>query len=130
MPRSHPWGGDAPPFAFGPGTSTWLPQPPAWRILTAEAQDGDPSSMLELYRRALALRRRLPALGDGELDWIDVEAPLLAFRRPPGFVCVVNFGDQPMTIPAGVADGLEVLLSTEPLRRPDELPADSAVWFG
>ncbi len=125
-----PWGGDAPPFAFGPGTSTWLPQPRAWRLLTAEAQDGDPSSMLELYRRGLALRRRLPALGDGELEWIEVEAPLLAFRRPPGFVCVVNFGDRPMTIPAGVADGLEVLLSSEPLLHPGELPADSAVWFG
>ena len=57
-------------------------------------------------------------------------APLLAFRRPPGFVCVVNFGDQPTAIPAGVADGLEVLLSSEPLPRPGELPADSAVWLG
>ncbi|MGH9270746.1 MAG: glycoside hydrolase family 13 protein [Ilumatobacteraceae bacterium] len=124
-----PRGGEAPPFAFGPGPSAWLPQPPAWRQLTAEAQDGDPTSMLELYRRALALRHRLRALGDGELDWIDVNSPLLAFRRQPGFTCVVNFGDQPATIPSELADGAEVLLSSEPLARPDELPPDTAVWL-
>ena len=31
-----PWSGDEPPFGFGPGPSTWLPQPAEWAELTAE----------------------------------------------------------------------------------------------
>ena len=36
----------------------WLPQPEAWRDLTVEAQAGDPTSMLALYRDRLAAAPR------------------------------------------------------------------------
>jgi len=125
-----PWGGAAPPFDFGPGPTTWLPQPAAWAELTAAAQEGDPASMLELYRRALAARRGLDALGDGDLHWLDVAPDVLAFRRTPGFICLVNFGAEPADIPAELLAGAEPLLSSDPLDAAGRLPSDTAVWLG
>jgi len=123
-----PWGGTEPPFDFGPGPTAWLPQPDGWAARTVAAEDGEPGSMLELYRRTLALRRRLPALGDGTMAWIDVAPRVLAFRREPGFVCLVNFLDEPVQLPRDLRD-MEVLLSSEPLDRPGVLPPDSATWL-
>ncbi|MEE1751323.1 glycoside hydrolase family 13 protein [Streptomyces sp. SP18CS02] len=117
-----PWSGDTPPYGFGPGGS-WLPQPPGWRELSVEAQTGDPDSMLELYRDALAVRRAHPALGAGEaVEWLPAPEGVLAFRRRaagPGsgpwqgdLVCTVNTTGRPVALPAPG----RVLLSSEPDR--------------
>ncbi|HSU34285.1 MAG TPA: alpha-amylase family glycosyl hydrolase, partial [Propionibacteriaceae bacterium] len=98
-----PWSGTEPPFGFGsPEHPPWLPQPAHWSELTVEAQQNDPTSMLNLYRAALAERRRQPALGDGSLHWDDGTPPeVLSFTREPGFRCVVNFGPEPYPLPEG-----------------------------
>lgn len=83
-----PWSGEQAPYGFGPGTS-WLPQPESWKELSVEAQTGDPRSTLELYRSALALRKDLPGLGDGEMEWLAGPDGVLVFRRP-GLVCTLN----------------------------------------
>ncbi|WP_052226654.1 glycoside hydrolase family 13 protein [Microbacterium mangrovi] len=125
-----PWSGAHPPFGFSPpGTATWLPQPDCWATLTVAAQDADPHSTLNLYRRTLGLRRALPELGDGPLAWIDDPAQrvadgILAFRRSPTFVCVVNTGDSPVPLPAHE----EVLLASAPLDS-DLLPPDTTAWL-
>jgi alpha-glucosidase len=120
-----PWSGSEPPFGFGPAGSTpWLPQPAAWRDYTAEAEAGDPGSMLELYRAALRVRRGEPALGDGALRWMDGPGEVLAFERDPGFSCAVNFSAGPVELPAHEA----VLLASGPLDG-GRLPADTAVWL-
>jgi alpha-glucosidase len=74
--------------ASAPKASTpWLPQPEGWSTLTVEAQRDDPASTLNLYREALRLRRELPELGDGPLEWWDDASVganhVLAFRRGP-----------------------------------------------
>jgi len=54
------WAGQEPPFGFSPPGATrqpWLPQPKEWRELTVQTQTGEAGSMLELYRRALRIRR-------------------------------------------------------------------------
>ena len=67
-----PWSGQTAPFGFGPdGSRSWLPQPAIWATLTVEAQLADPASTLHLYKEALRLRRQLPELGDGALEWWD-----------------------------------------------------------
>ena len=116
-----PWGGAEPPFDFGPGPTAWLPQPDEWATRTVAAEDGDPESMLELYRRTLALRRRLPALGDGTMAWINVAPRVLAFRREPGFVCLVNFADEPAELPQDLADA--EVLAVQRAARPARCPA-------
>jgi alpha-glucosidase len=124
-----PWLGDAPPFGFGPGTGQpWLPQPVEWAELTVQRQEVDPSSMLALYRSALELRRDLPALGDGTLHWVATTGEVLAFRRDPGFVCVVNVGDEPAPPPDAVRDG-SMLLSSGPLEVDGRLPGATAAWY-
>ncbi|MGW0657795.1 glycoside hydrolase family 13 protein [Streptodolium elevatio] len=124
-----PWSGDAPPYGFSPAgaeSEPWLPQPDDWASRTAEAQDGDPDSMLELYRTAIRLRRAEPALGDGELAWLADAAPdTLAFRRGHGFACVVNFGPDAAELPSHSA----VLVASAPLAGDGRLPTDTAVWL-
>ncbi|MGZ4343296.1 MAG: glycoside hydrolase family 13 protein [Solirubrobacteraceae bacterium] len=123
-----PWSGQEPPFGFtlnGATAAPWLPQPRSWGTITVQAQTGDERSMLELYRRALRIRREHPALGDGAMHWIDAPEGALAFARDPGFVCVVNMsGDH-----AAAPHGAELLLSSGDLESDAAVPVDTAAWF-
>ncbi|CAG7630716.1 glycoside hydrolase family 13 protein [Actinacidiphila bryophytorum] len=122
-----PWSGTASPFGFSPagaGAQPWLPQPADWASRTAEAQGADPDSMLSLYRAALRLRRAEAGLGDGSFGWLDSDPQVLAFRRSPEFLCVLNLGAEPAELP----EHTEVLLASGPLAD-GRLPADTAVWL-
>jgi alpha-glucosidase len=121
-----PWSGEEPPFAFSPpdaSATPWLPQPAAWRSYTVDTQQGDPASMLELYREALRLHRIEPALGDGPLRWLDSAPQVLAFSRGDGFVCLVNLSTQAVPLPAG-----DLILASGPLAGAT-LPPDTAAWL-
>ncbi|MEV2249204.1 glycoside hydrolase family 13 protein [Streptomyces sp. NPDC050147] len=129
-----PWSGERAPFGFGPveGGPSWLPQPAEWKDLSVEAQEGDPASTLEFYRRALAVRREHPALGAGrDLEWLDAPEGVLSFRRtsPRGaVVCTVNLTAGPVAVPTPGT----VLVSSadaEPGTDATILPADSTVWW-
>jgi alpha-glucosidase len=84
LPGADPLVRADPPYGFSPEARhrrechrhPGCPSPPTGTPYTVEAQTGDETSMLELYRAALLLRREHPALGDGSLTWLD--AP----RRP------------------------------------------------
>lgn len=122
-----PWSGETPPYGFSQGSHAqpWLPQPPDWSPLTVAAQAGDPESMLELYRAALRHRRQLAALGEGVLRWRDdLPDTVVAFDREPGFTCVVNFGTEDVTLPAGT-----VILASGHVAADGQLAADSSVWI-
>jgi alpha-glucosidase len=122
-----PWSGEAAPFGFSsPGSQAepWLPQPKAWKDVSAEAQQGDPESMLRLYRTALRIRREHPALGDGDLVWNDAGEGVLSFGRTPGFACLVNLSTRPCPLP----DHESILLASGRLDG-DKLPSDTAVWL-
>ena len=130
-----PWSGAEAPFGFGPvpGGPSWLPQPAEWAKLSVEAQTGDRSSTLELYRAALTARREHPALGTGDsVEWLDdAPAGVLAFRRssPDGvFACFANTGDLAVRL---AAPG-RLLLASEPVTVVEDelvLPADATVWW-
>ncbi|MEU2714747.1 glycoside hydrolase family 13 protein [Streptomyces sp. NPDC007205] len=129
-----PWSGEAPPFGFGPveGGPSWLPQPENWKDLTVAAQDGDPTSTLEFYRSALAVRREHPALGAGrQVTWLDAPEGVLAFRRDTAdgsFVCMVNLTATPVSV---TTPGTLLLASAdvEPGPARTEIPADCAIWW-
>ncbi|MGW4638503.1 glycoside hydrolase family 13 protein [Sphaerisporangium sp. NPDC004334] len=116
-----PWSGATPPFGYSTG-EPWLPQPAAWKDLTAEAQNADPDSMLCLYRTALHIRRA--ELGDGALRWLEAPEGVLAFARESGLACVVNLNAGPVPLPAHES----VLLASGPLDG-EVLPSDTAVWL-
>jgi alpha-glucosidase len=125
-----PWSGQEPPFGFiaeavaDAGAEPWLPQPQAWKALTVEAEGGDPNSMLELYRAALAFRRLSDALGDGAIEWLPAPDGVLAFAREPGFACVVNLSSEPVALPV---DGAVALCSG--MLEDGLLPSDTAAWL-
>ena len=121
-----PWSGEKPPFGFSPPGARrqpWLPQPAAWRGSTVEAQARDAGSMLELYRSALEIRRRHPALGDGSMEWLAGPAGVLSFAREAGFACLVNVTDEPVPSPRGA-----LLLTSGELADDGRVPPDTAVW--
>ncbi|WP_374226987.1 glycoside hydrolase family 13 protein [Streptomyces sp. JJ38] len=116
-----PWTVDGPSFGFGPA-GAHLPQPPWFGPASVEAQDGTEGSTLELYRQALALRRKLQS--SEELRWEEDAAtgPVLAFRRPGGWISATNFGDAPAPLPEG-----DVVLGSAPLED-GMLPPDCTAW--
>ena len=120
-----PWSGGPPGFGFTSGTP-WLPMPDAWRDETVEAQRGDAGSSLELYRRALALRRGSEALRDGSFEWRESPAGTLVFARTAGgetVVCAVNVDGEPLPLPEG-----ELVLASEQ-QSGDALPPGAAAWL-
>jgi alpha-glucosidase len=122
-----PWSGEAPPFGFSPpGTtvSLWLPQPAAWQAYTVAHQQGDPHSMLELYRAALHLRRSEPSLGDGRLRWLPAGPGVLSFARGDGFGCVLNLSRRAARLPPH----REIILASVPVAG-GLLPTDAAAWL-
>lgn len=130
-----PWSGTKPSYGFGPSGQSWLPQPASWAELSVEAQTGDPASTLELYRRALRVRRDEPALGDGTMRWHEGETDrkVLVVERPArdgggGVLAVVNMGDGPAVLPPSW--GTDVLLASGDgvavIRTGDDEDADDA----
>ncbi|MEV7771368.1 glycoside hydrolase family 13 protein [Kitasatospora sp. NPDC086791] len=125
-----PWSGTEAPYGFGPvaGGPSWLPQPATWAELSVEAQTGDPTSTLELYRSALAVRRTQADLGAGTgVEWLDAPEGTLAFRRG-SFVCTVNTTGEPVRI---AAPGTLLLASTDLVVEGGEtvLAPDSTGWW-
>jgi alpha-glucosidase len=122
-----PWSGTEAPFGFSPADAKggpWLPQPTHWARLTVEAEQNDPGSMLNLYRRMLRIRRTEPDLGPGHLRWLPSAPDVLAFTRGNGFVCVTNLSRSPIELPAGSS----VLLASADLTG-GLLPSDATAWL-
>jgi alpha-glucosidase len=124
-----PWTANGSSFGFAPdGVRAWLPQPLDWGRCSVEAQAGDPSSMLSLYRAALALRRSEPALAGTDFAWLDAGPDVLAFRRGSAeageIECLVNLGEEPVPIPPGH----RVLLASHTVTD-NKVEPDGAVWL-
>ena len=101
----------------------WLPQSSWWGNYSVESQENKKDSTLNMFRAALALRKKEAGLGDGPMEWINAGENVLAFSRPGNFACYVNFGAE-----CALPDGAEVLISSGPLNQ-GKLPRDTAVWL-
>ncbi len=116
-----PWSPDGPSLGFG-DAAPWLPQPAWWSRLAASVQEQDRSSMLWLYRTALRMRREETSLRTGDLQWLELGAGVLAFRRGTDLVCVLNTGTSPVPLPSGT------VLLTSGATQEGLLPPDTAAW--
>jgi alpha-glucosidase len=125
-----PWdfGGGSFGFSRTNGASSpappWLPQPADWGRYSVAAQRDVPGSFLRLYSEALRLRRAHPALGAGQMRWLDGPRDALFFARDPGFAFAANLGAAPVPLPPH----REVLLASAALTTPD-LPPATAAWL-
>jgi alpha-glucosidase len=80
------------------GAEPWLPWPPEAARRSVEAQCADAGSILQLYRRLLAVRRVSPALALGDFELLPASDGVLAYRRrcgPDLRTVLVNFSDEP-----------------------------------
>jgi alpha-glucosidase len=68
----------------------WLPVKPPQAARHVAGQLGREGSVLESYRRMLALRRKSPALRTGATAFFDTSDPVLAFARGGEMLCVFN----------------------------------------
>lgn len=114
-----PWEKTGSSFGFGPGGSH-LPQPSWYSEYSVEAQDNDPSSTLNIYRQALALRKML--YQSDHLEWLELGRDVLGFKRD-GWISITNFGDSPIELPAG-----KLLLSSADLIE-GKLPKAATAWL-
>ncbi len=101
----------------------WLPQSPWWGQFSVDSQDGIENSTLNMYREALSIRKVEQGLGDGEMQWIEAGADVVAFERPGGFACYINFGTA-IQLPANS----QILLASGTTSG-HTLPTDTAAWL-
>jgi alpha-glucosidase len=108
-----PWEA-APPHGWT-GAAPWLPFEAAAGERSVERQQADPGSILHLYRRLLALRRRLPALHAGMLGMLPAPEGVVGYSRRSGderVLVYVNFTEE--TVHVGPAGGAVLLSSRGP----------------
>jgi alpha-glucosidase len=121
-----PWSGDRPPYGFSRegAARPWLDPPDDWAALTIEAEARSADSMLSLYRTGLRVRRAEPWEGATDLHWFPGPETVICFGRGERFICLVNFGPDPVPLPSGAS----VLLASNELEG-GLLPRDTTVWL-
>jgi alpha-glucosidase len=111
-----PWSG-APGAGFSPpgASEPWLPVGPDWREQNVERELADDRSILRLYRRLLALRRRRRSLRTGSLRVRALDSPdCLVYERrleSERTLVVLNFSSEPRVV-ALPGPGARALIST------------------
>ncbi|WP_025272595.1 glycoside hydrolase family 13 protein [Haloglycomyces albus] len=121
-----PWENSGPSLGFG-DASGWLPQPEGWGEKSVAAQEDDPNSTLNFYRRAIALRHETRAERSGTVSWLPhSKSDVLAFDNG-ALVSVTNFGSEAVSI-ADLMEGREIALSTQAVEN-GNLPGNAAVWL-
>ena len=108
---------------FSSGTP-WLPVAEDYQRVNVEVQQDDPSSMLSLSRRIIALRKDEPALAVGSYAPVDVEGNVLAYIREHGtrrLLVALNMGAQSYQLTPAEFEAGRVLLSTHLDREGEEV---------
>jgi alpha-glucosidase len=71
-----------PQAGFSSNPNTWLPIAPDYKTVNAATEKADPNSLLNWYKKLIAIRRENPALRDGSMVMIDSNDPdVLSFAR-------------------------------------------------
>jgi alpha-glucosidase len=119
---------------FSAAPKTWLPIPPSAAQYNVAAERKDPNSILNFYKRLLALRRSNAALRDGTYVALNREdANVLSFlRRNPGagdsVLVALNMSAQPQTVAFDLAQyGLKEKTAVTLLTAPEATAAKISV---
>jgi alpha-glucosidase len=92
---------DASPNAGFSTVEPWLPLAPDWRHENVKNQRADANSLLNLYRRLIALRRTRPALTRGSYRPVAASGDLLVYVRAHGddrILVALNLGAEPVAL--------------------------------
>lgn len=118
-----PWD-SSPKAGFTTGTP-WLPIAADYQTINVAVERDDPTSMLMLYRRLIALRRATPALAVGSYVGLEAHGDMLAYMREyAGQRCLVvlNLGPEPQRFELRQAELQgQIMLSTHLDRASEEV---------
>ncbi|GGE79853.1 alpha-amylase family glycosyl hydrolase [Sphingomonas prati] len=92
-----PW--DATEGAGFTTATPWLPLNPDHATRNVVTQSEDPTSLLNLHRQLLALRRTQTALETGDLTLLAPDPAILAYHRGPDLLVLLNLTDTPASYP-------------------------------
>jgi len=79
----------------------WLPIPPEHIHLSADLQNGDPDSLLNHYRQALAFRAKYPELAKGTMRFGEEHPDIVSFIRKLGdrsIFIAINMSERPASV--------------------------------
>lgn len=108
-----PWTKSGTSYGFGDGGSH-LPQPSWFADKSIEVLSQDKNSSLEIFRKALALRKEL--IAPEELTWHETgNQHVLHFSRPNGWQSITNFGGSYFDFSHVNKGEFEILHSSQPL---------------
>lgn len=127
-----PWARDQAEAGFTTGRP-WLPIGQGHAEAAVDQQDKDAGSVLNFTREILAIRRKSEALMLGDIQFLDAQAPLLAFQRmgPDATVlCVFNFGGAPVPRPVFMPSGTPAWAQSGWDANPSDSLPGYAVWIG
>ena len=94
------WNTDATNGGFS-NAKPWLPVSDKHQNQAVDAQDSDPNSMLNFYRRMIAFRSAHPTLIKGALDIVEADETYIALVRSLGdrrMLCAFNLSDNPRPV--------------------------------
>jgi len=103
-PARTPMQWDSSPGAGFTRGKPWLPPAEDADTVNVATQRDDPTALLTLYRRLIALRRATPALISGDYRALTVEGNMLSFIREHAgqrLLVALNLGSQAATLEAG-----------------------------
>ncbi|MGH8056929.1 MAG: alpha-amylase family glycosyl hydrolase [Candidatus Entotheonellia bacterium] len=115
---------------FTTGTP-WLPISPDYTLANVESQRADPTSLLTLYRRLIALRRATPALAVGAYTPQEAQGDVLAYMRVAEgerMLIVLNLSHEPQRFePRSTQIWGQVVLSTHLDREGEQVHSSVAL---
>ncbi|GFZ47590.1 hypothetical protein JCM24511_05334 [Saitozyma sp. JCM 24511] len=116
-----PWTSSGHNFGFGDGKQAHLPMPEWMGKFAVAAEDSDPNSTLNMYRRALALRRELQT--EESMVWVTDHPQTLHFRRKGGWEVLMNFDGENVDVPKG-----QVLVCSGAVEG-GTVPKNTTIWL-
>jgi alpha-glucosidase len=97
----------SPQAGFSTSAHTWLPVTANYRTVNVQSESADPRSLLNWYRRLIALRRSNAALREGRTVMLDqANASVLSYARVTdggsAVIVSLNMSAQPQTVSLGL----------------------------
>ena len=89
---------------FSTAAKTWLPIPPSYKTINVQVESGQPDSLLNWYKKLIALRADNPSLRAGQNVMVDTsDANVLSYLRKnpksgPSVLVAMNFTGQSQTV--------------------------------
>jgi len=117
---------------FSANAHTWLPMTGNYRTVNVATESSDPGSLLNWYRRLIALRRSNPALHEGRTVMLERDnASVLSYARVAAagstVIVALNMSAQPQTVSLGLqAEGLRGSHLTTLLASPSTMAETAA----